>query len=85
MTPTKIALKLNPHYRKSSTKSYIHSIRKYRFNPTKEGPYLIGGKLEQMGRHYKDQAVGGHAQVQQVLRKKAIDSDHVSELGALDV
>jgi hypothetical protein len=85
MTPTKIPLKLNPHYHKSGTKSYVHLMRKYRFNPTKEGPYFMGGKLEQMGRPYTDQVIGGHAHVQQVLRKKAIDSDQVGELGAFDV
>lgn len=85
MKPTKIPLRTNPHYRKSGTKSYVHLMRKYRFNPTKEGPYFIGGTLEQMGRPYTDQAVGGHAHVQQVLQKKAIDSDQVGKVGTLDV
>lgn len=85
MKPTKIPLRANPHYRKSGTKSYVHLMRKYRFNPTKEGTYFMGGTLQQMGRPYTDQAVGGHAHVQQVLRKKAIDSDQVGEVGAQDV
>lgn len=85
MTPTKIPLRANSYYRKSGTKSYVHLMRKYRFSPTKAGPYFIGGKLEQTGRPYTDQAVGGHAHVQQILQKKAIDSDQVGEVGALDV
>ncbi|EPS31090.1 hypothetical protein PDE_06044 [Penicillium oxalicum 114-2] len=50
MKPTKIPPKLNPRYHKYGKKSYVHLMRKYRFNPTKEGPYFIDGKLEQMGR-----------------------------------
>jgi hypothetical protein len=79
MEPIKIPLKTNPHYRKSGTKSYVHLMRKYRFNPTK------GGTLEQMGRPYTDQDVGGHAHIQQVLGKKVIDSDRVGEVGTLDM
>ncbi|KAJ5433544.1 Peptidase asparticcatalytic [Penicillium daleae] len=60
-------------------------MRKYCFNPTKEGPYFIGGTLEQIGRPYTDQAVGGYAYIQQVLQKKAIDGDEVGEVGVLDV
>lgn len=85
MEPTKIPLKTNFDYRKSGTKSYIHSMRKYGFNPTKEGPYFVSGTLQQVGRSYTDQPVGGRAYIQRVLRKKAIDSDQVGEVGALDV
>lgn len=83
--PTKIPLRPNYHYLKSGTKSYVHMMRKYRFNPTKEGPYFMSGTLEQMGRPYTDQPVGGQAHIQQVLQKKTIDSQQIGEVGALDV
>jgi len=31
----------NPHYKKSGTKSYVHLMRKWGFQPTLEGPYFI--------------------------------------------
>lgn len=85
MNLTKIPLIANPSYEKSGTKSYVHLMRKYRFNPTKEGPYFMGGKLKQMGRPYTDQPVGGRAHIQQLLQKKSIDTNQVGEVGALDV
>ncbi|KAL2851916.1 hypothetical protein BJY01DRAFT_244849 [Aspergillus pseudoustus] len=72
-------------YSKSGTKPYVHLMHKYNFNPAKEGPYFIDGRLEHTGRPYTDEAVGGHAHVQQVFQKKAIDSDQVGEADALDV
>lgn len=31
----------NPSYKRSGLKSYVHLIIKYKFNPTKPGPYFV--------------------------------------------
>ena len=37
-----INLIANPLYKRNGTKSYVHLLRKYGFNPTKEGPFFYG-------------------------------------------
>jgi len=82
---TKIKIIPNPQYQKSGTKSYVHLMRKYGFNATKEGPYFLGSTLHQTGRQYTDKPIGGRAHVRQVLQKKTGVDDHVGEVGASDV
>ncbi|KAL4971469.1 putative aspartic endopeptidase [Aspergillus desertorum] len=83
---TKIKLIPNPHYRKSGIKSYVHLMRKYRFTPTHGGRYFFGVHVQQTGRQYTDQPVGGKARMQQhILSKKAADTDQPGEVGADDV
>ncbi|KAJ5892439.1 Aspergillopepsin-1 [Penicillium tannophilum] len=85
MSATKIKIIANPHYKKSGTKSYVHLMRKYRFNPTQPGPYFLGNAMQQTGRQYTDKAVGGRVHMRQVLQKKSVDTDQVGEVGAEDV
>ncbi|OXV07745.1 hypothetical protein Egran_04490 [Elaphomyces granulatus] len=40
---SRINLIANPFYKGNGTKSYVHLLRKYGFNPTKEGPFFHGG------------------------------------------
>ncbi|KAJ6014539.1 hypothetical protein N7540_009130 [Penicillium herquei] len=82
---TKIKVIANPRYQKSGTKSYVHMMRKYGFNPTKPGPYFLGKTFQQTGRQYTDKAIGGRVHMRQVLQKKSADSDQVGEVGADDV
>ncbi|KAJ5169692.1 uncharacterized protein N7500_002475 [Penicillium coprophilum] len=82
---TKINLIANPHYQKSGTKSYLHAMRKYRFNPTKGGPYFLGTTMVQTGRQFTNKPVGGRARLQQVLQKKSAVSDEVGQVDAHDV
>lgn len=82
---TRIKLVANPRYQKSGTKSYVHVMRKYRFNPTKPGPYAFGSRLHQTGRSYTDQPIGGRAHIHQVLQKTIANTDQVGEIGAEDV
>ena len=39
MTLSKIAIRRNPNYAASGTKSYIYMLRKYNIKPTLAGPY----------------------------------------------
>ncbi|KAJ5504079.1 hypothetical protein N7463_006953 [Penicillium fimorum] len=82
---TKIKLVANPHYQKSGTKSYLYAMRKYRFSPTKGGPYFLGTKMVQTGRQFTNKPVGGRARLQQVLQKKSAVSDEVGQADAHDV
>ncbi|KAJ5640623.1 hypothetical protein N7528_000248 [Penicillium herquei] len=82
---TKIKVIANPRYQKSGTKSYVHMMRKYGFNPTKPGPYFLGKTLQQTGRQYTDKAIGGRVHMRQVLQKKSADTDQVGEVSADDV
>ncbi|KAJ5638072.1 Aspergillopepsin-1 [Penicillium lividum] len=85
MSATKIKIIANPQYQKSGTKSYVHMMRKYNFNPTKPGPYSFGSTMHQTGRQYTDKAIGGRAHMRKVLQKKSVDTDQVGEVGADDV
>ncbi|KAJ5972018.1 uncharacterized protein N7479_001936 [Penicillium vulpinum] len=82
---TRINLIANPRYQKSGTKSYLHAMRKYRFSPTKGGPYFLGTTMVQTGRQFTNKPVGGRARLQQVLQKKSAVSDQVGQVGAHDV
>ncbi|KAJ5606357.1 Aspergillopepsin-1 [Penicillium lagena] len=82
---TKIKIIPNPQYQKSGTKSYVHLMRKYGFNATKDGPYFMGSTLHQVGRQYTDKPIGGRAHIRHVLQKKTGEDDQVGEIGASDV
>ncbi|CAG7997125.1 unnamed protein product [Penicillium nalgiovense] len=84
-TMTRVKLIANPNYQKSGTKSYLYAMRKYRFTPTKDGPYFLGMTMVQTGRQFTNKPVGGRARLQQVLQKKDAVSDEVEQVGAHDV
>lgn len=84
-TSTRVKIVPNAQYRKSGTKSYVHAMRKYRFTPTKPGPYFLGTTMVQTGRQYTDKPIGGRVHARQVLRKKVADSDQPGQVGADDV
>ena len=72
---SRINLIPNPNYRKSGTKSYLHAMRKYRFHPTKDGPYFFASPaVQQTGRVFTDKAIGGRARIRpQVIQKRFAD------------
>lgn len=74
----------NPNYRKSGTKSYLHLMRKYRFHPTKESRYFFGSVIQQSGRVYTDQPIGGRVRFHQVLQKR-LDDGRVGYVEAEDI
>lgn len=74
MSTTRIGVIPNPRYQKSGTKSYVHAMRKYGFNPTKDGPYFIGTRMQQTGRQFTDKPVGGRVHFRQVLQKRSADN-----------
>ncbi|PWY85087.1 acid protease [Aspergillus heteromorphus CBS 117.55] len=82
---SKIKLIPNLSYKRSGPKSYVHLMRKYRFTPTKPGPYSLGSKLQQTGRPYTDKAIGGRARVRTLLQKKNTVSGEIGEVPAEDV
>ncbi|KAK6507718.1 hypothetical protein TWF481_006140 [Arthrobotrys musiformis] len=71
ITQTPIPLSKNPKYIHNGTKSYVHLMRKYRFNATiesQESKYFQGRQLTQQGRFAP--GVGGKANVVTRLKKK---------------
>lgn len=74
----------NPNYRKSGTKSYLHMMRKYNFHPTKEGPYFLGSVVQQTGRVFTEERIGGRAFPRQIMQKTLADGS-VGEVQADDV
>jgi hypothetical protein len=82
---TRIRLQRNPNYHRSGTKSYVHLIRKYRFTPTRGGPYFLSTHIQQTGRQYTDQPIGGKARVQHVLRRRVSATHETGEVTADDV
>ena len=67
---TRITRIHNPKYKRSGTKSYVFLLNKYKFSPTKPGPYFLGGKVQQQGKHGISKLFGGKASVQRVLQKR---------------
>ncbi|RMJ23436.1 Eukaryotic aspartyl protease [Aspergillus sp. HF37] len=49
-------------------------MRRYRFNPTKDGPYFLGSVVQQTGRVFTDQPISGRVRLQQVLQKRLADN-----------
>ncbi|KAL8763043.1 MAG: hypothetical protein Q9184_001070 [Pyrenodesmia sp. 2 TL-2023] len=47
---TRITHVPNPKHKRSGTISYVHLLNKYKFSPTKPGPYSLGGKVQQKGK-----------------------------------
>ncbi|KAL8940334.1 MAG: hypothetical protein Q9211_002328 [Gyalolechia sp. 1 TL-2023] len=68
---TRITRVPNPKYQRSGPKSYVSLLCKYKFSPTKPGPYLLGGKVQQKGKHGIARLFGGRAHVQRVLQKRS--------------
>ncbi|MCJ1311862.1 hypothetical protein MMC25_005535 [Agyrium rufum] len=81
---SRVKLVGNPNYQRSGPKSYVYLLRKYKFSPTKEGPYFMGGKLHQQGKHGLHKLIGGKAKVQSVLQKKDPTTGEVGEVTAED-
>ncbi|KZF19580.1 acid protease [Xylona heveae TC161] len=82
---TKVARVHNPNYKPNGTKSYVYLLNKYKFNPTKEGPYYLGNRVEQQGKHGEQKTVGGHARVHRgVVLKRVSDSAQAGEVTAED-
>lgn len=82
---TRIKLTTNPHYEKSGTKSYLYAMRKFRFNPTKGGPYFFGNTMVQSGRPFTNKPVGGRVRLKRVLQKNIAGTDQVEQVSAGDV
>ncbi|KAJ5086810.1 hypothetical protein NUU61_008117 [Penicillium alfredii] len=82
---TKVPITPNPQYQRSGTKSYVHTMRKYRFRPTKPGPYFLGEGTRETGRPCAAKAIGGHAYMRQVVHKRNADNNRVGEVDAEDV
>lgn len=60
-------------------------MRKYRFSPTKDGPYVLEMTMTQTGRPFSTNPIGGRARLQRVLQKRSVDSEEFRQAGADDV
>ena len=55
------------------------------FTPTMEGPYFIGNKVHQQGKHGEQKLVGGRAHVTKMLLKKHPATGQTGDVTAEDV
>ncbi|KAL8909067.1 MAG: hypothetical protein Q9207_000401 [Kuettlingeria erythrocarpa] len=74
----------NPNYKRSGPKSYVYLLNKYKFSPTKPGPYVLGGKVQQKGKYGIKSLVGGKAHVQRILQKKSTKDAQPGDVPADD-
>lgn len=58
-------------------------MRKFRFNPTKAGPYFFGKTMVQSGGLFTNKPVGGRARLKRVLQKNV--AGQVEQVSAEDV
>ena len=80
---TRVDVVRNPNYKASGPKSYVSLLHKYKFTPTKDGPYIVGQKPHHQGKHGAGQAVGGKTSMQHVLMKK-VAGDQTGDVPAED-
>ncbi|KAL9013878.1 MAG: hypothetical protein Q9173_001455 [Seirophora scorigena] len=83
-TLTRIIRIPNPKYKRSGPKSYVYLLNKYKFSPTKPGPYVLGGKVQQKGKFGISRLIGGKAHVQRVLQKKSATDARPGDVPAED-
>lgn len=81
----KINLVRNKNYKPSGTASFVHLLRKYKFNPTLEGPFHYGKSVQQQGKFSNLKAkIGGKARIHTALVKTQADGT-TGEVAAEDV
>ncbi|KAK6525916.1 hypothetical protein TWF281_010959 [Arthrobotrys megalospora] len=74
ITHTPVRVIKNEKYIHNGTKSYVHLMRKWRFNPTLESKYFQGKQLAQQGKFAP--GVGGRATTVTRLKKKIGPGEH---------
>jgi hypothetical protein len=67
---SKVKVVLNKNYKRHGTKSYVHLMNKYGFEPTKPGPYFMAPRIHQRGLAGSHVRVGGRVHHSKVLQKK---------------
>ncbi|OLN85606.1 Aspartic protease pep1-like protein 2 [Colletotrichum chlorophyti] len=83
----KIPAVSNKNYKRDGTKSYVHLLNKYKFEPTKPGPYFQIRRMAQRGLAAPGftAPVGGRISMSKVLVKKAdLDGDQHVDVTAED-
>ncbi|KAI1362138.1 eukaryotic aspartyl protease [Xylaria arbuscula] len=76
---TKVRAVLNQNYQRNGTKSYVYLLRKYKFEPTRSGPYFLARRPKQRGLLGLRAALGGRTSTERVLVKMSgpdPDSQH---------
>lgn len=81
---TRVTRVPNPKYKRSGTKSYVYLLNKYKFSPTKPGPYFLGGKVQQKGKYGIKNLFGGKAHVQRLLQKRLAKDAQAGDVPADD-
>ena len=80
----KVHLVHNKKYNRSGPKSYVSLLHKYKFSPTKEGPYFVANRAHHQGKHGDQKAIGGKTSMQKTLQKKAAGTDQAGDVPAED-
>ena len=74
----------NKKYQRSGTKSYVSLLHKYKFSPTKEGPYFVANRAHHQGKHGDGKTIGGKTTMQKILQKKDVGAEQPGEVPAED-
>ena len=61
----------------------MYLLNKYKFSPTKDGPYFVSNKAHTQGKHGEDKSIGGKTIMQKVLQKRTAD-DQTGDVPADD-
>ncbi|KAL6721408.1 hypothetical protein ACLMJK_000511 [Lecanora helva] len=83
-TLQRVYLVHNKKYERSGPKSYVSLLQKYKFSPSKEGPYFVANRAHHQGKHGDGATVGGKTKMQKVLHKRAMGSSQAGEVPAED-
>jgi hypothetical protein len=81
----KVNVILNRNYKPNGTKSYVHLMNKFGFQPTKPGPYFHENRLKQRGLAHSIVPIGGRVQIhRQLVKKTNLDDAQTGEVTAED-
>lgn len=82
----KIPAALNKNYQRHGTKSYVHLLNKYKFEPTKAGPYVQTKRMAQRGLAAPgfNAPLGGRVSMKSFLVKKTDSGEQSGEVTAED-
>ncbi|TDZ53936.1 Aspergillopepsin-1 [Colletotrichum trifolii] len=83
---SKIRVVVNRNYKRHGTKSYVHLLNKYKFEPTKAGPYVQTRRMAQRGLAAPgfNRAIGGRVSMTNFLVKKTASGEETGEVTAED-
>ena len=83
-SPHRVVRVANPHYTPSGRGAYVKALNKYKFTPTKNGPFFVAEKVRRQGRLGWLKLMFGKGQKERILQKRIKATGKTSSVAADD-